>query len=46
MSKNGLEPYSFGVFLLFVIVSTTVPAFAEVTSLETNSDSVFLEEMK
>ena len=41
MSKNGLGPYSFGVFLLFVIVSATVPAFAEVTDLEINSDNFF-----
>ena len=41
MSKNGLGSYSLGVFLLFVIMSSTVPAFAEVTNLETNSDSFF-----
>ena len=41
MSKNGLGPYSFGVLLLFVIASVTVPVFAEVNNLETNSHNFF-----
>ena len=40
MSKKRYTPYSFGIILL-LIVSTVTPVFAEVTSLQINSDSFF-----
>ena len=46
MSKNRFGPYSFGV-IVFFIISTITPAFAEVTNLDTNSDYFFRgEEIK
>ncbi|MGI9567708.1 MAG: SHOCT domain-containing protein [Nitrosopumilus sp.] len=42
MSKKGLGPYSLGVVALLVLsTAITLPAFAEVASLQTNSESFF-----
>lgn len=40
MSRHEYRSYSLGIIVL-LILSTTIPAFAEVTNLQTNSDSFF-----
>ncbi len=40
MSKKGYGPYSFGIISL-ILLTVSTPTFAEVTSLQTNSESYF-----